>query len=86
MNKKMSGSRIEPDEKSLRLFFLGSYDLDSFRKFVFESRFLDIFDLDDEYREKIMNDEIELLKFGHRWLKYILYKEPTVALRQDSPS
>jgi hypothetical protein len=81
--KKKLNHKVIPDEKSRNLFFMGSYDLDSFKSFVFESRFLDIFDLTDEEIVLIKDDEIELLKFAQRWLLYVLYKEPTVYLKED---
>ncbi len=81
--KKKLNHKVTPDEKSRNLFFMGSYDLDSFKSFVFESRFLDIFDLTDEEIVLIKDDEIELLKFAQRWLLYVLYKEPTVYLKED---
>ena len=83
LDKKIRGEGVDPDERSLNLFFMGSYDMDSFRKFVFESRFLEIFDVEDKEIEIIQNDEIELLKFAHNWLKYVLYKEPTMALKEE---
>ncbi len=83
LNKKLYGSRIEPDDKSLNLFFMGSYDIDSFRDFVFESRFLQVFDLSEEMIEIIKNDEAELMKFAHRWMQYALFKEPTIKLKKD---
>lgn len=47
---------------------MASYDIDRFKRFVFESRFLNIIDIDRKEIEKIRTDEVELMKFG---LKYI---------------
>ncbi|MGE5892582.1 MAG: YkgJ family cysteine cluster protein [bacterium] len=80
LKKKIRGD-FEPDEKSLRMFFMASYDIDSFRAFVFGSRFLDIFDLDEVTVGAIQTEDAALLKFALRWLKYVLFKEPTVALK-----
>lgn len=80
--KKKLKTNVTPDARSKNLFFLGSYDLDSFKLFVFESRFLDVFDLEEEYVRMIKEDEKELLKFAQRWLQYVLYKEPTVYLKE----
>ena len=57
------------------MFFLASYNIDKFRQFVFESSFLDRYVIDEETIEKIKKDEIELLKFGMKWLKGIFFKE-----------
>lgn len=81
IKKKLIGGNIKPDERSIKLFFTASYDIDSFKKFVFESRFFDLFDLSDQDVRALKDDESELLKFAHRWLKYVLFKEPTVALK-----
>jgi len=79
--KKKLNPKAKVDERSTNLFFMGSYDLDSFRKFVFESRFLDIFDLDDDFVRLIKKDETELLRFAQRWLQYVLYRSPTVKMK-----
>lgn len=81
LNKKMYSPDIEPDEKSLKMFFMGSYEIDSFRSFVFESRFLEVFDVDEEEQELLKNDEEELMNFAHKWLQYALFRMPTMKLR-----
>jgi Fe-S-cluster containining protein len=60
------------DERGNRLFAMVMYDLDQFRNFVFKSRFLQIFSVDDEVREKIWDDDDELLKFGYQYIKMAL--------------
>jgi hypothetical protein len=66
------------DPKRQALIYMASYDIDKFRKFIFESRFLDIIDIDNEYVEEIKTDEIALMKFGFKYLKYILMIEETL--------
>jgi hypothetical protein len=56
------------------MFFLVSYNIDKFRQFVFESSFLNRYDIDKTTVEKIKTDEISLLEFGMKWLKQILFK------------
>ncbi len=58
-----------------------SYDDDSFRRFVFESRLLDIIDTEDV--ENIGTDEIALLKFGFKYLKYVLMLENTLKVKEE---
>ncbi len=82
LNKKLYSPELEPDEKSLKMFFMASYDLDAFRDFVFESRFLDVFDIEEERLEMIKNDEAELMLFAHQWLLFALFKKPTMNLKQ----
>jgi hypothetical protein len=80
LNKKLSAD-VEPDERSLRMFYMGSYDIDSFRSFVFESRFLKTFLIEDALVEEIRQSETALMRLAHRWLKYVLFGEPVMKLR-----
>jgi hypothetical protein len=57
------------------MFFLVSYNIDKFREFVFESSFLKRYKIDEATQEKVKSDEIALLQFGLRWLKWLLFKE-----------
>lgn len=66
------------DEKRQALFYMACYDIERFKRFVFESRLLDIVDLDKEEIEKIKTDEIELMKFGFKYIKYIMMLEQTL--------
>jgi uncharacterized protein len=69
-------------EEGKRMFFLISYNIDSFRSFVFESSFLDRYDIDADTVEKIKTDDVALLKFGLSWLKDVLFKEGGYKLRR----
>ena len=71
------------DENKQSLMYLASYDLDKFRQFVFESGFLNIFDLDTEEVEKMKTDDIALMKFGFKYLKYILMLEETMKVKAE---
>ncbi|MCI4626259.1 MAG: YkgJ family cysteine cluster protein [Candidatus Magnetoovum sp. WYHC-5] len=83
INKKTVGVGVNPDEKSIKMFYMASYDLDTFKSFVFESRFFDVFDIEEEYIFMIKESELELQKFALRWLKYVLFKEPTMFLKKE---
>jgi Fe-S-cluster containining protein len=71
--KRLSSGPEKVPDRSVQLFFMVSYDLDSFRKFVFESPFLQNYNIDSETVEKISNDESELMLFGLKWLKSTLF-------------
>jgi Fe-S-cluster containining protein len=66
------------DEKKQKAFYMACYDADRFRRFVFESKFLEMFDVDEKTLERIKNDETELMKFGFEYTKYILMMEETL--------
>ena len=68
------------------MFFLVTYNIDKFKAFVFESSFLDRYDIDVDIVEKIKADDIALLKFGLKWLKDVLFKEGSYKLKEDGDS
>lgn len=65
------------------LIYMASYDLDRFRKFVFESGFLKMFEIDDDEVEQMKADEVALMKFAFKYLKYILMLEQTLKIREE---
>ncbi len=69
------------DEKRIELFFMAAYDLDTFREFVFQSSFLERFEVDEATQASIRTDDEGLLRFGYQWLKYALFGEPTMTVR-----
>jgi hypothetical protein len=58
---------------------MACYDLDRFRQFVFDSTFLQRFELEPELVERIRTDDDELLRFAFRWLRFALFAEPTMS-------
>jgi len=74
------------DEKKQMQFFMASYNLDKFREYIFESNFLNIFDIDEDTIEKIRTDDVELIKFGARYIKYVMMLEETLKLKKDAES
>ncbi len=72
MMKQNLPKEDEGKQKRQQMFYMASYDLDSFRRFVFESRFLEIFDVNPETMDKIRSGDVELMQFAFSYLKYIL--------------
>jgi hypothetical protein len=62
-------------EKVKQMFFMASYDIDRFRKFVFESSFLKRYAVDEAAFPNLRSDDVALLEFGLKWLKGLLFKE-----------
>ena len=79
--RKNTQAQDELDEKKQAQVYMACYDVDGFRRFIFESRFLDIFDIDNKIIEKIKTDESELMKFGFNYVKYILMVEQTLKFK-----
>jgi uncharacterized protein len=71
------------DPARMEMFYMACYDLDKFRKFVLESNFLDRFILEDKELEAIKSDDIELMRFAFRWLRFALFGEITLKLNEE---
>ena len=85
LKKRSSGPTIgKPSERSLQLFDMCSYDMDSFREFIAGDGFRDMFDIDDHERRRLDGDEDALLKFSLRFLKQVLFGEVTIAVKDDA--
>ncbi|WP_245779823.1 YkgJ family cysteine cluster protein [Desulfoscipio geothermicus] len=56
------------DEHIREMFFMVCYDLDRFRRYVFESSFLRTFAVSDETAGSIKHDDLALLQYGFKWL------------------
>jgi Fe-S-cluster containining protein len=83
LRKTMPG-RSGLDGKKQAQFYLASYDLDGFKRFILESRFLDVFDLEKETIHKIRNDEVELMKFGFKYINYIMMLKQSLNLKDEA--
>lgn len=77
----LTGEQLGPAK--MDMYFMACYDLDRFRRFVFESRFLQRFEVDSSAVEKIRTDDEALLNFGVDWLRFSLCGEPTMRVRPE---
>lgn len=85
LKKKSSGPTIgKPSELSLQLFFMASYDLDRFRRFVMSESFIKMYDLTDEEYDELEQDDIALMKFGQRLMKQVFFGEKTIKEREGA--
>lgn len=72
------------DERKTKAFYTACYDIDAFRRFVFESRFLEVFDIPEERLNKIKEDETELMNFAFDYVKFLLMIKETLKLKNKS--
>lgn len=75
----IGGRQLDP--KRMHMFHTACFDLDAFRRFVFDTTFLRRFVLEAELIEKLRRDDAELLRFAFRWLRFALFAEPTMTPR-----
>lgn len=68
----------------LAMYFMALYDLDRFRRFITETRFFELFEIDEARAEAILNDDEELLDFALDWLAFSLFHEKSMKLRPSA--
>ncbi|MCD5411779.1 MAG: YkgJ family cysteine cluster protein [Thermodesulfovibrionales bacterium] len=66
------------DLERAKMLYMACYDMDEFRRFLFETHFFDSIDIKKMEIEKIQEDEEELLSFGYRWVRFSLFREDTL--------
>jgi len=74
---------VLPPEK-LEMFYTACYDLDRFRRFVFESSLLERFEVDEDFIYEMSYDDEALLRFAFLWLRFSLFGEPTMRPRNEA--
>lgn len=73
----------EISAKTQGMFYMVSTDIDAFRRFVLETRFLDIYQIDAETVEVLKTNDSVLLLLGFDWLKNVIYGEPTISMKES---
>jgi len=63
---------------------MASYDLDRFKEFVTSDAFNEVYDVPEDVKQKIQADEIELMQFGYRLLRQVMFNEPSIDMRSDA--
>ncbi|MEW6417805.1 MAG: YkgJ family cysteine cluster protein [Nitrospirota bacterium] len=81
LRRNLLTEKLDPNKQAQ--VYTAYYDIDRFRRFIFESRFLDIFEIDQGETEKIRIDDIALMKLGFRYVRYLLLLEETMKMREQ---
>jgi Fe-S-cluster containining protein len=69
--------------QAMDMLFMVCYDLDRFRRFVFESKFLEMFEVSEDRVEEIRRDDVTLMEFGFDWVRFSLWRQPTMKIRSE---
>jgi uncharacterized protein len=72
----------EPTAQARQMFFMVSTDVERLRKFVFESSFLQRYEIPAEALEIVRGSDEALICLGLDWMKNVLFNEPTLDLNQ----
>ena len=83
MRRKSFGQQASLSEQAKRMFFMASTDIATFRKFVFESSFLDTYEIDGETVKKIKEDDVELMLFSFKYLAATLFGAKVLKIKEE---
>jgi Fe-S-cluster containining protein len=82
-NEFLSGKKIA-NQKIHNMYHMAAYNLDRFRRFVFESTFLERFETDPDEVERIKRDDVALYKFAMKWLDYGLIGRQVLKVKPEA--
>lgn len=68
--------------KKMQMYIMACYNLEKFRDFIFKSRFFNHFIVSIQEKEALAKDEKMLLLFAFKWLKFSLFGEKTMDVRE----
>jgi hypothetical protein len=83
MRRKSFGQQASLSEQAKRMFFMASTDIATFRKFIFESSFLDTYVLDEDLIKKIREDDVELMLFSFKYLAATLFGAQLLKIKEE---
>lgn len=83
VKKRSFPKNIMLTEKTKNMFFTACYDVDKFRRFIFESSFLTLYKIDAATAEKIKKDDVALIEFACGWLDSILFKGEKFRINEE---
>ncbi len=64
--------------RKFQMFFMASYNIDRFKEFVFQTKFLQVFNISEERKKQLVSDEVAVLTLAFDWLRFSLFGEKTL--------
>ncbi|MCF6290463.1 MAG: YkgJ family cysteine cluster protein [Desulfobacterales bacterium] len=83
MRRKSFGFQATLSEQAKRMFFMASTDIDQLRKFIFETSFLDNYEVDRETLDTIREDDVELILWSYKLLASMLFGTNDVKVKEE---
>ncbi len=79
LKKRSAGPSVgTPPESTLQMFFMCSYDMDRFRRFVLSESFKNSYDLPETTYEVFGKEDVPLMQFGTRLMKQVFFGERSI--------
>lgn len=70
-------------KQTKKMFYMISTDVDAFRRFVFDTKFLDTYEIDEDMVDSVRVNDEALLQLGFDWLRNVMFNDPTITLKQN---
>lgn len=83
MRRKSFGHQASLSESAKRMFFMASTDLESFRNFIFNSSFLDTYEIDEKTLNEIREDDEALMHFSFQYLANTLFGAQGMKIKKE---
>ena len=71
--QKNPWGREGPQGSRAKMAFMASYNLEAFRRFVFESSLLKRYKVKTDLLKKLHRDDVELMLFGFEWIRLFVW-------------
>lgn len=81
VKRRSAGDLTKTSLPLSEMFYTASTNPEEFREFLFDSTFLKRYDVDEQTRTLIQEDDVALVEFGLNWLKSVLFGDPFMPLR-----
>ena len=81
--KRSTLSPPAEDARASAVFSMVAYDLDKFRHFVFETPFLEIYEIPQDVAAVLQESDSELLRFGYKYIKMVLLIEDVLQMKEE---
>lgn len=81
LKKRSTGPAVgKPPEMSFQLFFMASYDVDRFRRFILSDSFAKSYLLEEQLLSELKNSDTALIRFGFKLMKQVFFDEQTIPM------
>lgn len=82
--RKARLKKISLGPQHMKMFVMACYNTERFRDFIFKSAFLNKFQIPADVTEQIRTNDFKLLDFAFLWLKFALFGEPVMSIRDKN--
>lgn len=83
MRRKSFGQQATLSEPAQKMFFLASTNLEKFRDFIFNSSFLETYEMDPKTLEEIKEDDVALMLFSYKYLASSLFGTNELKIKEE---